>query len=99
MEKDHNRLEPDNNKRDYLKIEDTDNNIESLRVNMPEEDDMQVNRLKRKLNYLASFKKSSTKWLRQADDHSSAVKFGISRKWQRDPDSEDENPKQVANKF
>ena len=95
-------LELDNSKRDYLKIEDTDNNMESLGVNTPG-DSMQVNRLKRELDYLAGFKDSSntTKRPRQANNYGSIVSnFGISRKRRRD--SEDENTRQDsirANKY
>ena len=35
MEKNYNYLEPDNSKRDYLKVKDTNNNTESLGVNTP----------------------------------------------------------------
>ncbi len=99
-------LELDNSKRDYLKIEDTDNNTESLGVNTPGEsleDSTQVNRLKRELDYLAGFKDSSntTKRPRQANNYGSIVSnFGISRKRRRD--SEDENTRQDsirANKY
>ena len=81
MEKDYNRLELDNSKRYYLKIkvEDTNNNIESLGVSIPQES-LEVNGLKRKLDYLASFS-NTIKRLRQANNRDFIVsKFGISRK-------------------
>ena len=80
--------------------------MESLGVNTPEEsleDSTQVNRLKRELDYLASFKdfSNTTKRPRQANNYGSAVSnFGISRKRRRD--SEDENTRQDsirANKY
>ena len=37
MENCYNRLEPNISERDYSKIKDINNNMESLRVNMPKE--------------------------------------------------------------
>jgi len=92
MEKDRDRLELDNSKRYYskIKVEDTDDDIESLGVSTPRES-LEANGLKRKLDYLAGFG-DTTKRLRQADNRDFVVsKFGISRKRRRNTDSEDEN--------
>ena len=85
---DRDSLKLNNSKRYFSKIkgEDTNNDIESL-------NSIQVNGLKRKLNYLASFRGSNntTKQLKQTSNLGFAVSKGISKKRPRDTNSEDEN--------
>ena len=85
---DRDSLKLDNSKRYFLKIkgEDTNNNIKSL-------NSTQVNGLKRKLNYLASFRGSNNtmKQLKQTSNLGFIVSKRISKKQLKDINNKDEN--------
>ena len=85
---DRNSLKLNNSKRYFLKIkgEDINDNMENL-------NSMQINGLKRKLNYLASFKgfNNTIKRLKQTSNLGFVVSKGISKKWLKDTNSKDKN--------